>query len=194
MFVDPSVHVRGMAASAIEALKNTIQHQAHPCPFAVVREGAARKNGGCGGLSSTGQAKLPHAHHLRLMRLGILRQDQDEGDSACGSLSTNWMHSAAIDGVQEPRATAPIRRPLLPRFQSSAKYPGLSAKVLPKTIVRTPTLDLAAARPASGRDVRVRAKLIGQRRIYPHTHSRSRNHRVGTTPRPLSEQLRSNLQ
>jgi hypothetical protein len=82
--------VRSVAASAIEALKYTVQHKAEPLSVRQwVRQGAARQNGGRGGVLfipyRAGEIAALASMISAWMRLGIFEaMDREEGDSICG--------------------------------------------------------------------------------------------------------------
>jgi len=175
--------VRAVAASAIESLKYSIQQQAAPLSVRQwVREGAARQNGGRGGVLffpyKAGEIAALASTISAWMRLGIFEaMDQQEGDQRLWFVVDELDALGAIDGLKD--ALARLRKfggRCILGFQSIAQVSGTYGKGVAETIVENcaNTLILRCSASERGGTSEFASKLIGQREVIHTTYSKTR--------------------
>jgi hypothetical protein len=189
--------VRAVAAAAVDALKYTIHHKAAPLSVRQwVREGAARQNGGRGGVLffpyKAGEIAALASMISAWMRLGIFEaMDREEGDQRLWFVVDELDALGAIDGLKD--ALARLRKfggRCILGFQSIAQVSGTYGKGVAETIVENcaNTLILRCSASERGGTSEFASKLIGQREVIHTTHSRTSGGRDTTTT--SNEQLR----
>jgi hypothetical protein len=175
--------VRSVAASAIDALKYTVQHKAEPLSVRQwVRQGAARQNGGRGGVLfipyRAGEIAALASMISAWMRLGIFEaMDREEGDQHLWFVVDELDALGAIDGLKD--ALARLRKfggRCILGFQSIAQVSGTYGKSVAETLVENcgNTLILRCSASEHGGTSEFASKLIGQREVIHTTYSKSR--------------------
>jgi hypothetical protein len=191
--------VRSVAASAIEALKYTVHHKAEPLSVRQwVRHGAARQNGGRGGVLfipyRAGEIAALASMISAWMRLGIFEaMDLPEGDQRLWFVVDELDALGAIDGLKN--ALARLRKfggRCILGFQSIAQVSGTYGRSVAETIVENcgNTLILRCSASEHGGTSEFASKLIGQREVLHTTHSKSRRPNEWIPSVTSSEQLR----
>ena len=191
--------VRSVAASAIDALKYTIAHQAEPLSVRQwVRDGAARQHGGRGGVLffpyKAGEIAALASMISAWMRLGIFQAlDQEEGDQRLWFVVDELDALGAIDGLKD--ALARLRKfggRCVLGFQSIAQVSGTYGKSVAETIVEncSNTLILRCSASEHGGTSEFASKLIGQREVIHTTYSKSRRPSEWMASVTSMEQLR----
>jgi len=191
--------VRSVAASAIDALKYTVQHKAEPLSVRQwVREGAARQNGGRGGVLfipyRAGEIAALASMISAWMRLGIFQaMDHDETDQRLWFVIDELDALGAIDGLKD--ALARLRKfggRCILGFQSIAQVSGTYGKSVAETLVENcgSTLILRCSASEHGGTSEFASKLIGQREVLHTTRSKSHRPSEWLASVTSSEQLR----
>jgi len=191
--------VRSVAASAIDTLKYTIAHKAEPLSVRQwVRDGAARQNGGRGGVLffpyKAGEIAALASMISAWMRLGIFQAlDQEEGDQRLWFVVDELDALGAIDGLKD--ALARLRKfggRCVLGFQSIAQVSGTYGKSVAETIVEncSNTLILRCSASEHGGTSEFASKLIGQREVLHTTYSKTRRTTEWVSSVTASEQLR----
>jgi len=191
--------VRSVAASAIDALKYTVQHKAEPLSVRQwVRQGAARQNGGQGGVLfipyRAGEIAALASMISAWMRLGIFEaMDREETDQRLWFVVDELDALGAIDGLKD--ALARLRKfggRCILGFQSIAQVSGTYGKSVAETIVENTgnTLILRCSASEHGGTSEFASKLIGQREVLHTTRSKSQRPSEWLASVTSSEQLR----
>jgi Type IV secretion-system coupling protein DNA-binding domain len=191
--------VRSVASSAIEALKYTVQHKAEPLSVRQwVRNGAARANGGQGGVLfipyRAGEIAALASMISAWMRLGIFQaMDLPEGDQRLWFVVDELDALGAIDGLKD--ALARLRKfggRCILGFQSIAQVSGTYGRSVAETIVENcgNTLILRCSASEHGGTSEFASKLIGQREVLHTTYSKSRRRDEWISSVTSNEQLR----
>jgi len=191
--------VRSVAASAIDALKYTVQHKAEPLSVRQwVRQGAARQNGGQGGVLfipyRAGEIAALASMISAWMRLGIFEaMDHEETDQRLWFVVDELDALGAIDGLKD--ALARLRKfggRCILGFQSIAQVSGTYGKSVAETIIENTgnTLILRCSASEHGGTSEFASKLIGQREVLHTTRSKSHRPSEWLASVTSSEQLR----
>jgi hypothetical protein len=190
---------RSVAASAIDTLKYTVAHKAEPLSVRQwVRDGAARQNGGSGGILffpyKAGEIAALASMISAWMRLGIFQAlDQEEGDQRLWFVVDELDALGAIDGLKD--ALARLRKfggRCVLGFQSIAQVSGTYGKSVAETIVENcgNTLILRCSASEHGGTSEFASKLIGQREVLHTTYSKTRRVSEWLASVTSSQQLR----
>ncbi len=191
--------VRSVASSAIEALKYTVHHKAEPLSVRQwVRQGAARQNGGQGGVLfipyRAGEIAALASMISAWMRLGIFEaMDLPAGDQRLWFVVDELDALGAIDGLKD--ALARLRKfggRCILGFQSIAQVSGTYGRSVAETLVENcgNTLILRCSASEHGGTSEFASKLIGQREVLHTTLSRSHRRDEWIPSVTASEQLR----
>src|ERR1700690_3036836 len=175
--------MRAVTISAISALRYTVQQQG--MPFSVrgwVRQGAAVKNGGRGGVLfipyKAGEIAALRSSISAWMRIAIFEaMGQGEGDQRLWFIVDELDALGEIDGLKD--ALARLRKfggRCVLGFQSIAQVSGTYGKGTAETIVENcgNTLILRCSASEHGGTSEFASKLIGQREVLHTTVSRTR--------------------
>ncbi|MGO9935459.1 MAG: type IV secretion system DNA-binding domain-containing protein [Steroidobacteraceae bacterium] len=175
--------VRSIASSAVRALQYTTRQQA--APFSVrqwVRQGAARSNGGQGGVLffpyKAGEIAALRSVISAWMRIAIFEaMDRDEGDQRLWFVIDELDALGEIDGLKD--ALARLRKfggRCVLGFQSIAQVSGTYGKGIAETIIENcgTTLILRCSASERGGTSEFASKLIGQREVVHTTLSTTR--------------------
>lgn len=191
--------VRSVAASAIDALKYTVQHKAEPLSVRQwVRQGAARQNGGQGGVLfipyRAGEIAALASMISAWMRLGIFQaMDHEETDQRLWFVVDELDALGAIDGLKD--ALARLRKfggRCILGFQSIAQVSGTYGKSIAETVVENcgNSLILRCSASEHGGTSEFASKLIGQREVLHTTRSKSHRPNEWLASVTSNEQLR----
>jgi hypothetical protein len=176
-----------------------VQHEAEPLSVRQwVRHGAARQNGGGGGVLfipyRAGEIAALASMISAWMRLGIFEaMDREEGDQHLWFVVDELDALGAIDGLKD--ALARLRKfggRCILGFQSIAQVSGTYGKSVAETIVENTgnTLILRCSASEHGGTSEFASKLIGQREVLHTTHSKSRRNDEWLASVTSNEQLR----
>ena len=191
--------VRSIATSAVRALKYTTRQQA--APFSVrrwVRQGAARSDGGRGGVLflpyKAGEIAALRSVISAWMRIAIFEaMDREEGDQHLWFIIDELDALGEIDGLKD--ALARLRKfggRCILGFQSIAQVSGTYGKGIAETIVENcgNTVILRCSASEHGGTSEFASKLIGQREVVHTTRSTTRRPSEWLASTTSSEHLR----
>jgi type IV secretory pathway TraG/TraD family ATPase VirD4 len=175
--------VRSVTISAVRALKYTTRQRA--TPFSVrqwVRQGAAQKNGGRGGVLflpyKAGEIAALRSTISAWMRIAIFEaMDRPEGDQHLWFVVDELDALGEIDGLKD--ALARLRKfggRCVLGFQSISQVSGTYGKGAADTIVENcgNTLILRCSASEQGGTSQFASRLIGQREVVHTTQSKTR--------------------
>ena len=175
--------VRSVTSSAVSALRYTTAQ--HAAPFSVrqwVRQGAARRNGGRGGVLflpyKAGEIAALRSTISAWMRIAIFEaMDRPEGDQRLWFVIDELDALGAIDGLKD--ALARLRKfggRCILGFQSISQVSGTYGKAAADTIVENcgNTVILRCSASEHGGTSQFASRLIGQREVVHTARSHTR--------------------